>query len=87
MIPIIMPLLGDKNIKIVTPALRTIGNFLAGDDNQTQTCLDNNVLYYLEMLINSSNHAIVKETLWCLSNITAGNEKQIRVGMTVCGDS
>lgn len=80
-LPLIIQHLGDKNVKMITPALRTVGNVLAGDDQQTQMCLDNNVLYFLELLINSSNSSIVKEALWCLSNITAGNENQIQVGV------
>ena len=78
-IPIIMQHLGDKNVKMVTPALRAIGNVLSGDDVQTQLCLDNNVLFYLEQLISSTNYQIVKEALWCISNIAAGNESQIQV--------
>ena len=78
-IPIIMQHLGDKNVKMVTPALRAIGNVLSGDDVQTQLCLDNNVLFYLEQLISSTNYQIVKEALWCISNIAAGIESQIQV--------
>ena len=78
-IPIIMQHLGDKNIKMITPALRTIGNVLSGDDVQRQLCLDNNVLFYLEQLISSNSYQIVKEALWCISNITAGNESQVQV--------
>ena len=78
-LPIVMPLLGNQNTKIVSPALRTVGNVLSGDDIQTQMCIDLNVLDYLEALINSSNTAIVKEATWCLSNIAAGNIEQIQV--------
>lgn len=66
---------------MVTPALRVVGNILAGDDVQTQMCLDCNVLFYLEQLLSVDNILIVKEALWCISNITAGNEKQIQVGV------
>ena len=78
-VPVMMSLLADKNVKVVTPALRTIGNFLAGDDKPTQICLNNGVLFHLMNLLNSNNPSIVKEALWCLSNITAGNEEQIQV--------
>ena len=78
-LPIIMQLLGSKNTKVVSPALRTVGNVLSGDDVQTQMCIDLNVLDYLDALINSSNTAIVKEATWCLSNIAAGNIDQIQV--------
>ena len=64
-IPIIMQHLGDKNIKMITPALRTIGNVLSGDDVQTQLCLDNNVLFYLEQLILPSLRFVER---MCISN-------------------
>lgn len=78
-LPLVMQLLGSSNTKVVSPALRTVGNVLSGDDVQTQLCIDLNVLNYLDTLINSSNTAIVKEATWCLSNIAAGNEDQIQV--------
>lgn len=82
-LPTIIQHLGAKNVKLITPALRTVGNVLAGDDEQTQLCLNNNVLFFLEQLVNASQASIVKESLWCLSNITAGNENQIQVGCYV----
>lgn len=82
-LPIIIQHLGAKNVKLITPALRTVGNVLAGDDEQTQLCLDYNVLFYLEQLVNASQTSIVKESLWCLSNITAGNENQIQVSCCI----
>ena len=60
---------------------------LAGDDQQTQMCIENGVLKYLEQLVNSSQYTVVKEALWCLSNITAGSESQIQVGVGVCGEA
>ena len=76
-----MSLLGSPSIKVITPALRTIGNVLAGDDAQTQQCIDLNVMQYLCNLLTSTNLAIVKESAWCLSNITAGTYEQIQVSV------
>ena len=82
-LPTMISFLGSTNVKVVNPALRVVGNVLAGDDQQTQLCLDNGVLKYLEQLLNSSQYTVVKEALWCLSNITAGNEAQIQVAARV----
>ena len=78
-LPSIVQLLSRTNSKVVTPALRTVGNVLAGDDDQTQRCLDLNVVTYLGQLLSSSNPLIVKESAWCLSNITAGTPDQVQV--------
>ena len=50
-------------------------------------CIENGVLKYLEQLVNSSQYTVVKEALWCLSNITAGSESQIQVGVGVSGEA
>ena len=78
-LPSIVQLLSKSNSKVVTPALRTVGNVLAGDVEQTQQCLNLNVVEYLGNLLASSNPLIVKEAAWCLSNITAGTVDQVQV--------
>jgi hypothetical protein len=65
---------------VVSPALRVVGNIVTGDDEQTQRVLNCNLLKTLKnLLTNLSNNSIVKEACWTLSNITAGNERQIQV--------
>lgn len=86
-LPSIVQLLDNPNSKVVTPALRTVGNVLAGNDQQTQQCLDLQVVSYLGRLLASSNPLIVKETAWCLSNITAGTVDQVQVGEGSGGDA
>ena len=71
--------LSSNNGKVITPALRAVGNLLAGPDDLTQVCIEHGVISFLEKLIMSSNNAIVKEALWCMSNIAAGNTDQIQV--------
>jgi hypothetical protein len=58
--------------QIVVPALRTLGNIVSGDDNQTQAVIDANVLPALTALLVNSKKNIRKETCWMLSNIAAG---------------
>ncbi|GAB4835666.1 Importin subunit alpha-4 [Ancistrocladus abbreviatus] len=64
---------------VLIPALRTVGNIVTGDDNQTQFVIDNQVLPNLYKLL-TQNHkkSIKKEACWTISNITAGNKAQIQ---------
>lgn len=82
-LPIIIQHLGAKNVELITPALLTVSHVLSGDNEQKQLCLDNNVLFYLEQLVNSSEKPIVVESLKCLDSIVSGNENQIQVGCYV----
>lgn len=62
---------------VVTPALRTLGNFVSGNDQQTQAVLDAGALIYMASLLHNPKKNIRKETCWLLSNIAAGNHNQI----------
>jgi len=63
---------------IQTPALRSVGNIVTGDDLQTQTMINYGVLGALKQLLKSPKPSIVKEAVWTISNITAGNRNQIQ---------
>jgi hypothetical protein len=67
-----------KSTQIVTPALRTVGNIVTGDDLQTQVVLNSGVLNQLMALLTNPKKAIRKEAIWAVSNITAGNRIQIQ---------
>jgi len=71
----LIELLGHSKLTIVTPALRTIGNIATGSDVATDHVLG--AIPALRVLLSSPKSAVRKEALWCLSNITAGNVKQI----------
>lgn len=64
---------------VQTPALRSVGNIVTGDDIQTQVVVNCGVLSPLLSLLNSPKEAIRKETCWTISNITAGNSQQIQL--------
>ncbi|CAM9615020.1 unnamed protein product [Ectocarpus fasciculatus] len=67
---------GDSNV--VTPALRTLGNFVTGSDAQTQqSVLDLGVLPHLQSLLRHPKKNIRKEACWTLSNIVAGTPPQM----------
>ena len=65
--------------RVITPALRSIGNIVTGDDVQTQIIINCSVLPALQHLLGSNHDNLRKESCWTLSNITAGNKVQIQV--------
>jgi hypothetical protein len=71
-------LLLHPSFSVQTPALRTVGNIVTGDDHQTQIVLNVSVLPCLNALLNSPKKGIKKEACWTISNITAGNKVQIQ---------
>lgn len=71
-------LLMHPSYSVQTPALRTVGNIVTGDDLQTQIILNVSALPCLLALLSSPKKGIRKEACWTISNITAGNSKQIQ---------
>lgn len=71
-------LLGCDDPSIVTPALRSVGNIVTGDDKQTDVVLESDVLSHLIVLLDHRKSNIIKEAAWTVSNITAGNQHQIQ---------
>jgi len=67
-----------QEVTVVTPALRTVGNIVTGNDRQTQIMLNSLVLPALDYLLKNDRETIRKETCWTLSNITAGTKPQIQ---------
>ena len=67
-----------KNVNVKTPALRTIGNIVTGDDLQTQAVLSATVLPCLLALLSNPKKGLRKEACWTISNITAGSAEQIQ---------
>lgn len=70
-------LLGNPHNNIVLPAVRALGNFVTGEDIETQTVLDAGILPPLHLLLNHDDSAIRKEACWTVSNIWAGTEMQV----------
>lgn len=63
---------------VQTPALRSIGNIVTGDDLQTQVVITSGALPALLSLLSSPKDGIRKEACWTISNITAGSPPQIQ---------
>lgn len=74
----LVELLVHKSSSVKTPALRTVGNIVTGDDMQTQMVLNCAALPCLLSLLINPKKGIRKEACWTISNITAGNPSQIQ---------
>jgi importin subunit alpha-6/7 len=77
--PRLVELLGSSTPAVQTPALRTVGNIVTGDDTQTQFILNLNALPALLWLLDHPKKNIRKEACWTISNVTAGTAEQIQL--------
>lgn len=68
---------GSGKAQIVAPALRILGNFVSGNEEQTQAVIDAGVLGVAMSILNGQKKNLRKEMCWLLSNIAAGTQKQI----------
>ena len=73
-----MELLQHASTSVQTPALRSVGNIVTGDDVQTQVIINCGSLPALLQLLGSGKDGIRKEACWTISNVTAGNSTQIQ---------
>ena len=64
---------------IAIPCLRTIGNIVTGDDDQTQMAVNSGLVNALNQIIAHPKKTVRKESCWVLSNITAGTEEQVQI--------
>lgn len=74
----LVELLMHASTSVQTPALRSVGNIVTGDDVQTQVIINAGALPCLLALLSSNKDGIRKEACWTISNITAGNSAQIQ---------
>ena len=74
----LVELLMHQSTSVQTPALRSVGNIVTGDDVQTQVMITAGALHALVHLLSSPKEGIRKEACWTISNVTAGNSEQIQ---------
>ena len=74
----LVDLLMHPSTAVQTPALRSIGNIVTGDDLQTQVVIASGALPALLSLLSSAKEGIRKEACWTISNVTAGSPAQIQ---------
>jgi importin subunit alpha-6/7 len=73
----LVELVDSKKPQVIAPALRVLGNFVSGNEEQTQEVIDAGVLNVVMNIINGQKKNLRKEMCWLLSNIAAGTQKQI----------
>jgi importin subunit alpha-1 len=71
-------LLGAPNTALQAPALRTIGNGVAGIEQHTSKVTESAALRNMLRALMSTKRAIRKEACWALSNIAAGPDYHIQ---------
>ncbi len=74
----LVDLLMHPSTSVQTPALRSVGNIVTGDDLQTQVVITSGALPALLSLLSSPKDGIRKEACWTISNVTAGSPQQIQ---------
>lgn len=74
----LVDLLMHTSTTVQTPALRSVGNIVTGDDMQTQVVIASGALPALLSLLSSPKDGIRKEACWTISNVTAGSPPQIQ---------
>lgn len=75
----LVELLMHTSASVLVPALRTVGNIVTGDDQQTQIIINCGALpCLLNLLSTAQKKSIKKEACWTISNITAGTKEQIQ---------
>lgn len=81
----LMEFMENKSSPLLTPTIRCLGNFVTGNDEQTQAVIDAGILKHLSSLLESPKKAIRKESCWLASNIAAGTQKQISLLLSQSG--
>ena len=72
---------------VLIPALRTVGNIVTGNDQQTQMIINCSVApCLLALLTHNHKKSIKKEACWTISNVTAGNKDQVRGCVRSCAE-
>ncbi|VUZ57340.1 unnamed protein product [Hymenolepis diminuta] len=78
-IPCLVKCLDTDIPRLVSPALRSLGNLILGTDEQTQRVLDYGLLEHVAQVLVKGKSTLVKESCWLISNVTAGTKHQIQM--------
>lgn len=77
-VPFLVGLLSHANEKVLSPALRAVGNIATGTDAQTDVLIESDVCRLLLPLLTHPRKNIRKEVCWTISSIMAGTTEQIQ---------
>ncbi|CAG9797537.1 unnamed protein product [Chironomus riparius] len=71
----------EEDTKMLSCMIRIVGNLAWGNDQQTQSLIDNDFIYVFHKLLYTEHKELLKEVIWTLSNIAAGNRAQVKAIM------
>ncbi|KAL3109514.1 hypothetical protein niasHT_011669 [Heterodera trifolii] len=78
-LPDMVTFISSGHDSLIAPALRVLGNFVTGSDDQTQAVIDTGILSgAIAQLMLSNSTTFVKDCCWLISNVLAGNTAQIQ---------
>ncbi|KAL3109532.1 hypothetical protein niasHT_011687 [Heterodera trifolii] len=78
-LPDMVTFISSGHDSLIAPALRVLGNFVTGSDDQTQAVIDTGILSgAIAQLMLSNSTTFVKDCCWLISNVLAGNTSQIQ---------
>lgn len=69
-LPGLIGLLDHAALDVAVPALRAVGNVIAGDDVHTRLALDSGVMPHLKRLLTHPRQSVRREACWAISNTT-----------------
>ncbi|XP_039162369.1 importin subunit alpha-4 [Eucalyptus grandis] len=77
--PRLVELLVHPSPNVQVPTLKTVGNIVSGNEDQTQFVIDKEGLPPLyQILTENWDRSVKEEACWIIANITAGNQNQIQ---------
>ena len=74
----VVSLMQHDSVGTAIPALRTIGNFVTGTDEETDFVVKQGALEKLAILMNHQDQLVRKETCWTISNLCASSFQHIK---------
>ena len=77
-VKVVVNLLDHPSNGVRTAAVRASGNFVTGNDRQTQIVIESGGLEAFGKLIESPVDEHCKDAVWAISNIAAGTQEQIQ---------
>eukprot|EP01129_Flabellula_baltica_P007546 TRINITY_DN2951_c0_g1_i1.p1 TRINITY_DN2951_c0_g1~~TRINITY_DN2951_c0_g1_i1.p1 ORF type:complete len:306 (+),score=66.39 TRINITY_DN2951_c0_g1_i1:816-1733(+) len=70
--------LSSPAFSVQAPAIRTVGNFICGTDEDAEVVLRFNALDRIRLLLTSAKKHIKKDACWVISNVAAGPSTHVQ---------
>lgn len=77
-LPRLVELMTSSELSVLTPCLHTMGNIVAGTDEQTQMAINTGMLKVLGQALEYPKSSIQKLAAWMMSNMAAGPRHHVQ---------